>query len=265
MTILATTDGSDRSLRVLPYASALARAAHCDVTLVRVFDKPPHESEQRALESALARAGFAGAARVVVRDGESHAEAIVRCAREIGALAIAIDTRGHGAIRHALFGSTALDIVNASNLPVLVTGPKIGGTPPERISHILLAHDGSPGADDVLEDLAPLLANADVKVTAARVLEGEEATEANMAAAESELRALGERLPKAIGFAVAVRAIPSLGGIEAALIAEAEERGAELIALSTHGHSAARHLVAGSTALAILDQGVLPVLLGRIG
>ena len=42
---------------------------------------------------------------------------------------IAMDTRGHGAIHHAIHGSTALEVLSLTELPVFLTGAELGDAP----------------------------------------------------------------------------------------------------------------------------------------
>jgi nucleotide-binding universal stress UspA family protein len=218
------------------------------------------------MQNVLERAGIDGDVVVARRGhGEPIAATITRVAGERDAMAIAAETRGHGALRHALFGSVALDVVKGSRLPVLTTGPKIAATAPAVVQHILLAHDGSERANDIVIDLEPLLRNAEVAVTAVRVFAGSEAGESEHAEAERQLAEFGRRFGPGVVFNPRIRVTAAAGGIEAALLAEAADCHADVIALSTHGYSAGRHLVAGSTALGLLSHAAVPVLLGRVG
>jgi nucleotide-binding universal stress UspA family protein len=49
-----------------------------------------------------------------------------------------------------------------------------------------------------------------------------------------------------------------------AIVRAAQEYEASAIAMATHGHSVVRHLVAGSTALRVLRQSPLPVLMASV-
>ena len=55
--------------------------------------------------------------------------------------------------------------------------------------------------------------------------------------------------------------VPPGAGIDTAIIEAAKELGADAIASATHGHSARRHLIAGSTALGVARLAPVPVIL----
>ena len=57
------------------------------------------------------------------------------------------------------------------------------------------------------------------------------------------------------------RVVPPGAGVEAAIAGAARELRADAIASATHGHSARRHLVAGSTALGVVKLAEVPVIL----
>ena len=67
--------------------------------------------------------------------------------------------------------------------------------------------------------------------------------------AKLRLEALLERIPAGVETTVHVKAVQESANIAASVIDAAVELGADAIASATHGHSARRHLVAGSTAL----------------
>jgi nucleotide-binding universal stress UspA family protein len=60
-----------------------------------------------------------------------------------------------------------------------------------------------------------------------------------------------------------VREIPLGAGVDTTIIETAQELGAHAIAMSTHGHSAGRHVVMGSVAMLLLGRSPLPLLLAR--
>src|SRR5215204_1188154 len=107
--ILVTTDGSAHSRRVLPHAAAFARTRGDRIALLQVVDEA--SAEARALAdnaTTLRNDGTDGTPLATTqREGESVPRAIVRVATEQRATMIAMDTRGHGAIHHAIHGSTA--------------------------------------------------------------------------------------------------------------------------------------------------------------
>lgn len=77
----------------------------------------------------------------------------------------------------------------------------------------------------------------------------------------AELRPLLERVPAGVEAAAVVRVVPPGAGIDTAIAGAAADLRADAIASATHGHSARRHLVAGSTALGVVKLAEVPVIL----
>ena len=280
MRVLVTTDGSERSLRALPHAAALARATGSQLTLLRILDprldlgdqpglhvedavKTATAEWQSALEATVAKAGTDGNVLVFrAARGEDTWETIVRAADELGAALIAMDSRGVGAFRHALFGSVALDVVGHTELPVMVTGPNIQPPAPRDGYRILVTSDGSPASLAVVRALGPLLETGSVDVTLLRLCwpAGPDHSAADCSAQLKELR---RGLPDLGRVNEEVRELMLIDGAAPAIISVAEELGASALAVATHGHSAAYHLFGGSTALGIVSQSPIPVILCR--
>ncbi|WBL37426.1 universal stress protein [Tepidiforma flava] len=283
MNILVTTDGSERSLCILPHAARLAAAVGADLRLARVLDPRSDAAgvvaerlgaavaEVRArweeeLRAALAAHGVPGEPLVVERRwGEDVPKAIRRAAADLGASLIAMASRGTGAIRHAVFGSVAMGVVGSAGVPVMT----LTGCPPaparEGPYHLLITSDGSPDARSIFPALAPLLQPGRVRVTllevaVMRALETE--AEAKLRTLPA-LEALRPRLPAGLETAYHIPVVPPGAGIDTAIIEAARELGADAVASATHGHSARRHLIAGSTALGVARLSPVPVILAK--
>ncbi|MEO8540375.1 MAG: universal stress protein [bacterium] len=283
MKFLVCTDGSERSIATLPHVSQLASVLSAEVILVRVLDprvdgagvvatdlewalQQVEASWKKEMDSSLAESGAIGRVTVVRRGwGNDVANAIVVAANGESADLIALSSRGSGALRHALLGSVAMNVISGSPIAVLVAGPKIA--PPEPLGdgyHLAITSDGSPAAWSVLPGLVPMLEGGGaIRVTLVEVAtpQGEEtATEAKLRATD-DLCALRERLPKGVTTSIEVRMAQPGVGIDTALRSILRDIRANSVAMATHGHSALRHLVAGSTALGLIAKSELPVIL----
>ncbi|MBA4179179.1 MAG: hypothetical protein C0506_01185 [Anaerolinea sp.] len=280
MKVLVTTDGSERSLHAIPHAAAFARATGSQLALLRVLDPlldvgsqlALHVDEavekttvkwQRDLAGRLAASGISGDALVVTKaHGEDIWDTILRVATSEGATLIAMDSRGTGALRHALVGSVAMGLVGHTLLPVMVTGPAI--QPPAKGDgyRIVATTDGSPASLAIVRALGPILESAAVDVTLLRLCWPGTA-EHSAADCAAQLRAFRQGLPAAARVTEEVREMALVSGAAPAVVAVAQELGASAIAMATHGHSAAYHLFGGSTALGVVAQSRLPVILAR--
>jgi nucleotide-binding universal stress UspA family protein len=268
--VLVTTDGSAHSHRVLPHAALLATALNAPLTLVQVPDETEADADhaREAAIATLARLGIDGEVVVEAREGrEKAAEAILRVAGRLDAAVLAIDSRGHGALRHALHGSVALDVLGTASLPLLVSGPVLELPAREAESYRIVAtSDGSPASEAALHALGTLAGDGGFEITLLRVHEHEPGghdNEAAMQACRDELEAARGLLPESLKVETVVREIPRGAGVDTAIVEKAQELGAHAIAISTHGHSARRHVVMGSVALTLLGRSPVPLLLAR--
>ena len=179
---------------------------------------------------------------------------------------IAMDTRGHGALHHAIHGSTALEVLSLTELPVLLTGAELGDTPATEPYRVLITTDGSSASRDVMRALGPLLTPGAFAVTLLQVHERDpDAASEAAQVAEIEAQLNKERSFFAEGLEIEhmVREIARLGGVDTAIIEVARQLGARCIAMSSHGTSAQRHLFAGGIALTLLGRSPLPVIMAR--
>lgn len=268
--LLVTTDGSARSHLILPHAAAFARAWRAEVVLCQVRagdDTRPEQALRAELSQALQRAGVEG--RVLLEStarGEDVADALLRVAREQGAGMLALTSRGHGALRHALFGSVAMELVRRSTLPVMAGGDSLGlANRPDGPYRLLVTSDGSHASGAIVHALRPVLITPDFHVTLLRVFgpnthEGDPEVKAGM----EQLRLLASQL-EGRGPVVETRARPGVPvlAVDTAIIETAREIGAGAIALSTFGYNVRRHLIAGSTATLLLGRSPLPLILAR--
>jgi nucleotide-binding universal stress UspA family protein len=283
-TLLVTTDGSAHSLRILPHAAAFARAWDARLLLGQVLlPKDAHRESGESEKFSLARAGDALLSELkavlesagidgqpvvaVAREEEEISDAILRLAQEHGAGMIAMDTRGHGVVHHMLQGSRALDVLARTTLPMMFSGGELADLPVTRERYRLVAtSDGSVASQEVLRALAPVLIAGRFEVSLLRVVEKPPNGEAEadvLRAAEAQLKGIRGLLEDALTVDLKVQEIPRMAGIDTAIIEEAEASGANAIAMSAHGTTAARHLIAGSTALTLLGRSPLPVIIAR--
>ena len=281
--ILVTTDGSQLSRSVLPHAVRLAAACGARLVLARVLNPSvdlPHNHAgepdalaalvrtwQAELESVLRAAEAEGSATVAIEsNGESTHEAIVRVAVEQQAALIAMHSRGSGALRRALLGSVAMGVLGHWQGPLLVTGGHARSPSHERPYSIVITSDGSPASLDVVPALEAVLTPGRIPVTLVRICEprsGRPSPEAEQAACLHQLERLREQLPPGVACECRCPAAAYEQPVAGAIIEAAELANAGAIAMSTHGHGAMRHLLAGSVALDVLGPSPVPLILVR--
>lgn len=264
--ILVTTDGSSHAARVIPHAARFAAAAGEAITLLRVIEAS--EERARALEEELRKTlsqhGALGEVRVErPRRGESLSQTILRVAAELEARLICMDSRGAGALHHALLGSVAMDVVARSSLPVLVGGSQLAGPQPHDPYLVLVGSDGSPQSEAVFPALEPFLASGGLAVAVAGAYAprlGDRGEAIEVQELRRTLEDMRRRHLEGRG-EVLVRRATGLTPPEALLIQAAKDLGASAIALATRGHDPRRHVVLGSFASGVLSRSPLPVIL----
>ena len=286
MNILVTTDGSGPSRRVLPHAARFAAACDGRLTLARVLNplvdlagefatttdaaaKRFTEAWESDLGGVLTEAGVQGTPLVPVQaHGEDAHDAILRVAAEIEADVRAMHSRGIGVLRHALLGSVAMGVLGHSARPVLLTGEHVENPSGQGPYRLMITSDGSAASLDIVRALLPLMAGRGVVVKLVRVFEprsGRASPGAEHEACRNQLEKV--RLEHFAG--LDVEGLVPVAGHEQAvaetIIETAADLGVDAIAMSTHGHGALRHLLAGSVALDVLARSPLPVFLARAG
>ena len=92
---------------------------------------------------------------------------------------------------------------------------------------------------------------------------GDRGARTEVASATEDLEQLRCRFPTPERVQIVVRSIVALGGIDSAIVEAASELHGSVIAIASHGHSRRHHVFVGSTALGVLGQSPLPVLLVR--
>lgn len=281
MKILVCTDGSLGSLAILPHAGRFARALGAEIVFARVLDPRVDASREVTpkledavakvkadwavdLKKTLAREGLEGTVIVPEREwGKEIADAIHLAADQQAAAIVAVSSRGAGAIRHALFGSVALGVISRADLPVLTLAGSHAARDGDGPYHIVITSDGSPDSRSIFGGLANVLVPGKTKVTVLEVvvMKARETEAEAKARSLPGLEALLKRVPEGVEAAVNLQVVPAGSKVDTVIVQTAKALDADAIASATHGHSARRHLVAGSTALGMVEKAPLPVIL----
>jgi nucleotide-binding universal stress UspA family protein len=291
--LLVATDFSQTADAALEWASELARLQGARLELIHAVTVPPsfdldavpgmpagpgYGFVEEVQEKALARLGQAA---VGLRDRGTHVSthlgvgvpsaAIVQRAEEVKAAGIVMGTRGLTGLRHLLLGSTTERVIHRASCPVLTIHPSdVGRHRPIRT--ILVPTDFSQDAELAITAAHRLLAPVDRDArmilvhafnlpieytaygaipTSIRYLED--------AGLESE-RLLEEMRQRLLREGLEVETVAREGDPALVVAEEAERGGADLIAMGTHGRSALRQLLMGSTAERVLQHAPCPVM-----
>jgi nucleotide-binding universal stress UspA family protein len=279
--ILIPLDGSRLSETVLPLGEALARDLEADLLLVRALRPlPTAEAESVAQEEAERYlTGTAAALRERGRAVEwklwfddAPDRAIADAARQSGVDLIVMSTHGRGGLTRLLFGSVAESLVRQSPVPVFLVRGDLTWVP-GGIARILVPLDGSRTSEGVIPAVEALAGPFDVAVDLLQVVEpiptpgmvevpvaAREQVDVQRTEAARYLETLAARLEaKGLRVRSEVRDGPAVETI--ALVAQ--ETGAGLIAMATHGRSGLERLLVGSVAERVMRAAPAPVLLWR--
>ena len=289
-TVVAATDFSEPAESGLAWAAQAARNHGARLLVVHAvappmpvadFAAPPLTVDQDLRDAAKARLEavvrsdtLAGVeAEAVLRDG-TPAQAVLDVADEAGADLIVVGTRGLTGFRHLLLGSTAERVVQRAKAPVLSVHPSDPApTGPPRT--ILVPTDFSEDAEAALEAAGSCfgLGAEDSRVILLHVYHvpaeyrsyGPSSTfvrftEEVVGSFRSRLEELAAPL-RAEDREIEVHVVQGIP--PEVIVREAEERGADLIAMGTHGRSGVAHLLLGSTAERVVQHANCPVLTVR--
>ena len=279
-TILVPLDGSDLARRALPYAAALAKAAHARLILLHAYDPgragstPDPEldtiMELSDLAGDLRQQGINSSTWLVY---EEAGPAIVQAVADLSASLIVMSTHGRGGLSRLLHGSVAEYLLRQVSVPVvLVTShcrPRwLSGEP----LNIVVPLDGSEFAATALTPAHELAGILKADMVLLRALSPEDlddqpismhwnsAGERLLAEARSSLEAAAGPL-RAAGRQVETLAEVAEPG--AAIARVANERSPSLVVMATHGRGALSRLVLESVSMEALQQLRAPILLVR--
>lgn len=262
---------------------------------VQLYDRT-YDAEQSAklgeeLASRAARLGSevpTGVTHSVV-ESEKVVDAILSEAKNLGARTIVSTTHGRGGFQRFWLGSVADGLVRNSEIPVLLVRPSLPDQPPRQellqpvstdapdvapFRRLLLPLDGSKLAELAIEPALALLPQEGASVRLLRVIAipptrldpkdtfwtpaEEEAFEARRVEAAAYLEDIAQsRLPSSVDVSISTPLHASPG---TAIIEEAGEWEADVIAMSTNAREGFTRLVVGSVADKVYRGAEVPTL-----
>jgi nucleotide-binding universal stress UspA family protein len=287
--ILVAVDGSELAGRALGFAIERAKPAGSEITVafavnrlsVAIATATPYayvdptplldalDSEADivldAAESLVKKSGVP--VKRAKLDGAAGPE-ILTYAREACSDLIIMGTHGRRGFDRLAIGSTAEDVIRAAGVPVMAFPQSCIRTPNAgNLRHILVAVDGSPAAESAMTFACELALAEHARVTLCAVVEptgvywddldrdvslqDEIENKAN-ASVDSE-RA------RAASLGVTVDVVGRMGDAAIALVSAAQDVGADLIVMGTHGRAGIPRFVLGSVAEGVLRTSHLPI------
>lgn len=193
---------------------------------------------QARLERQLASIPGGGAARCLAVEG-SAAEVLCRTAAEVGAQLLVVGASRRGRTWSGILGSTASDVITASEITVLVVHRPFAKLP----GRVLLTSDLSPSATDVLRQGIEAARQVNGGAPELRCLHVVDLDPLIAPPADDRVleAVAGARLDRSLdeaGFgADVVERRVRVGEAAREITWEASEWGAELLVVGTHGHA----------------------------
>ncbi len=279
--LLVPTDFGESSQRAEDLAAELASKFDAKVTLLHVWSIPTFPSYAAELHwpteeiEAAARAGVSEAlARLKEKHANSEAvlaagaawERIAETATQQDVDMIVIGTHGRRGLPRFLLGSVAEKVVRLSPVPVLTVGSESGVTP---IRKILLPVDMGPASDAAIEETAALARAFSAEVTVLHVYEAPipypgvpyvpihdlslALEKSARGAVEVVVQRLAGRVPRVSGLVRQGSAWRNINEV-------AQETGADLVVVGTHGRRGVPRALIGSVAEKVVRTSPVPVL-----
>lgn len=291
-TLMVPLDGSPLSEAAIPMAAALARHGRVTIHLVSVpppapwaprmpadvteaLERDASEQARQYLASKAAEMGtcFGLEATPVVLDG-APAEALAHYARshEIGL--IVMTTHGRSGLGRLWLGSVADRLLRRATTPILLLRSKHQPQHTE-LRHVLVALDGSPASETVLERALALVSlYPEACCSLAQIIEppspqftelvaypeflDPELVSRQQASAKKDLERLSGSARK-LGMSVTTHTPVSLT-VGSAVLELAHELGCDLIAIGTHGRRGLERALLGSVADKVIRGATQAVL-----
>jgi nucleotide-binding universal stress UspA family protein len=286
--VLVPLDGGPEAATALPAAQALASSLGARISLLRIVRRPDVQFDMHVDDIREAAVYLDGVARELASSNlrvSTHArsgevgQAIVKEISARGADLVVMATRGQGGVRRAVLGSVASEVLSLSPVPVMLV--RAGSRTVSGINNVLVPIDGSPGSALAL-DAAVDLAHATgahltlVNVVAPIPLWTYDASAgfyygqhidpgwdtAALAGARRYTNGLVAQLRQR---GAAVNGLAILGDVPRTIVETAQDVSADLVLMSTRGHTGPARAVLGSVADAVVRSAESPVLLIRYG
>jgi nucleotide-binding universal stress UspA family protein len=265
--VLIPLDGSALS----EHAVGLLGAVHtgkAEVTLLKVVGEDEDAQAASAYLQGVA-SSIEGEVTVLVREAEDPADQILQELTQGEFDLVVMMTHGRSGVKRWVWGSVAEHVVRHCPAPLLLATPQREDAAEPAAKKIFVPLDGSELADKVLDQAKALARELDGELVLFSAVWVEPVDnplaytrdlDAFSKMADDMLKAREEELSKE---GVKASSFSQRGEAATLILEAAEECGADMIAMTTHGRTGVSRWLLGSVAERVLRASPLPVFLVR--
>jgi nucleotide-binding universal stress UspA family protein len=251
--VLVPLDGSSLADRAVGVAARLVDPRSGRLLLLSVASGHDAEDLDRHLREVAATV-TAVPVETLVAPGWEAAPVITAVAAERGAT-VCMTSHGRGALRWAVLGSVAEDLVARSTRPVVLVGPRCDESWSPGPGPVLVCNGDAELASPVADVACAAARRFGTSVLLATVIhprdvEGAEHPDAMFERAASAVRTRG------VGVRTHLERAHAPGGVLAGI---ARDEGSPVIVVATHSRKGMARVVAGSTTMTLLHAATCPV------
>lgn len=263
-TFLIPLDGSELGDKVLERLTPLLGEPGAKAELLSVIPEEDSAEARRHLQRVqgnLEKVGVEVGRHI--RQGDPATE-ILQLEGKLKPALIAMSTHGRSGPARWVMGSTAERVIRRAKQPVLLLNPaaleRTPADPACPFKKVLVPIDGSDRGAQVL-GIASTVARANhATMVLVHALDPKIASDETKAEAEALLKLAAERVDPE---ACEVTTLVSVGAPADVVLESAESEGADLIAMTTHGHTGLERWIFGSVTEKVLRASKIPLLVHR--
>lgn len=254
-TIIVPLDGSDFAARALSVAYAVARRVDARLIVMSTHWEGNADGPAAYLER-VAKEKTEIETEVLLVDEHPAGRAIASVARSHPGSMVCMTSHGRGAVRWAILGSVAEEVVRDAREPVLLVGGHCATDWPSHLQHLLVCVNDLAAGDAIVPAASAWAKALGLEVRVVMVthpLAVEGATDTN-----TVVEAITERF---VSDGVVANAIMLRGSYVAGTIADcARDLPAALIATGTSGRHGMTRVALGSVAMGVVGLAPCPAL-----
>jgi nucleotide-binding universal stress UspA family protein len=294
--IVVPLDGSALAEKALPYALHYARLFDGEVVLLKGIASPLYRTDLINDALSLIKDGieYLNVLRAIftcplvmpnlpypkisikVLDSDTPAE-IAETIEAVGADTIVMTTHGRTGLSRLIMGSTAIGIIRATTLPVILVRPSKAHQPEEALKNILVTLDGTPEAELILKPTITLAKQTQATLKLLQIVKPYNPPLANCLSpyiyyspdvingVNTQNKARAKKYLTQIQANLTAEGVKStvevrFGTANQNILGYLEDKSAQMVAMATHANSYLGRVVAGSIAEEVICKSHYPLL-----